>query len=189
MKVPFRLHLDEPLRIASGLPSLTADDTVVRGASGPIVPSTTIKGAVRAAAAGICDPALSEADLRSAFGGPDGPRGAIAFTDAHPAPGLEPVVDEVTRVSLSEARTAVPGRLMTVEVVRPLARTAEGLRPLVFVGEARILVEDPDDRLLRVLLFGLANLRALGGQRSRGHGGIRVALDPGQVARALEVAG
>lgn len=184
MIVDFRLHLDAALRIGSGLPSLVADDTVVRGPDGPLIPSTTIKGAVRAAAAAVSDPPIDDAVLLRTFGRRDGDPGIALFSDALPAEGQQPIVEEITRVSLSPARTARRGRLMTHEVIAPLARTAHGLQPATFVGHVRIL--DDDRAAARTVVIGLASLTSLGAERSRGRGRVRVALDPQAAAWTTE---
>lgn len=185
MRIRFRVHLDAPLRIGTGLPSLTADDTVVRGPSGPIIPSTTIKGAVRAAAAGVDDPPLDDRLLLRVFGRGDSGGGTALFSDALPAPGLEPVVTETTRVSLSETRTARRGRLMTHEVVLPEARRDGTLVPMVFEGSVRLRAPSTAD--VQAIVQGLARVEAVGAGRSRGLGNLRIAIDPAVVRQVLEV--
>ena len=173
--VRFRIHVDSPLRIGAGLPSLIADDTVVRDADGqPIVPATTLKGNVRAGAAAP-DAGISEDTLARTFGRPDGASGLALFGDAAPSAGQTPVVTAVTRVSLSDTRTARRGRLMTHEVVLPFAETVDGLQPLTFEGGVRV---PSDPSVVRAVVVGLASVRALGAERSRGRGEVRVAIDP-----------
>lgn len=185
MKIRFRIHLDAPLRIGTGLPSLTADDTVVRGPRGPLIPSTTIKGAVRAAAAGIDDPPLDDAVLVRVFGRRDSTSGTALFSDALPAEGTEPLVTELTRVSLSEQRTARQGRLMTQEVVLAEGRHQGQVVPMVFEGTVRLRSPATED--ITAIVQGLARVDGIGGDRSRGHGSVRIAIDPEAVRRASEV--
>lgn len=186
MSIRYRIHLDAPLRIGTGLPSLTADDTVVRGPAGPLVPSTTIKGAVRAAAAAVDDPPLEDQLLLEVFGRRDGSGGTALFSDALPAAGVTPIVSEITRVALTPARTARRGRLLTHEVVLPEAPRNGELVPLVFEGTVRFRTSSTD--AVRAVVQGLSRVDGIGADRSRGLGSVRFAIDPAIVRQALEVA-
>lgn len=185
MRVHFTVLVDSPLRIGSGLPSASADDTVVRAADGrPILPATTLKGAVRAAAASAT-PALAPGVLTRTFGRPDGAAAQAVFLDAAPRDGQQAVVDEVARVSLSSSRTARRGRLFNQEVVLPFAHTSEGLQQLVFEGAVHLLSPD-DTEVLQAVVTGLARVEALGAENSRGRGQVRVAIDPRAATPVLE---
>lgn len=175
-EIIFRIHLDAALRVGTGLPSLSADDTVVRGADGrPIVPSTTIKGAVRSALAGLGAAGPDDATMRRVLGRAGASPGIVHFGDATAPEGVEPVVSERTRVSLTARRTAARGRLMTLEVLEPLARGAGGrLVPLVLEGTVRCPAGDTD--AAETVALGLAAVRAIGGDRSRGLGRVRIAV-------------
>lgn len=174
--VRFRIHLDAGLRIGCGLPSLTADDTVVRGVDGrPIVPSTTLKGAVRSALAGLGSEGPDDATMRRILGRAGASPGAAHFSDAVAPSGIAPVVSERTRVSLTSRRTAARGRLMTLEVLEPLARREDGtLTPLVLEGVVRC--PEADEAAAEVVALGLASVHAIGADRSRGLGRVRVAV-------------
>jgi hypothetical protein len=174
--VRFRIHLDAGIRIGSGLPSLTADDTVVRGADGrPVVPSTTLKGAVRSALAGLGGEGPDDATLRRVLGRAGASPGAVHFGDAVAPDGIEPVVSERTRVSLTSRRTAARGRLMTLEVLESLAQGPDGaLVPLVLEGAVRC--PEGDAEAAEVVALGLAIVRSIGADRSRGLGRVRVAV-------------
>jgi hypothetical protein len=174
--VLFRIHLDAGLRVGTGLPSLSADDTVVRGPGGrPIVPSTTIKGAVRSALAGLGADGPDDATMRRLLGRAGASPGVVHFSDATAPEGVEPVVSERTRVSLTSRRTAARGRLMTLEVLEPLARDAVGdLVPLVLEGTVRCPAGDTE--AAETIALGLSAVRAIGGDRSRGLGRVRFAV-------------
>jgi CRISPR/Cas system CSM-associated protein Csm3 (group 7 of RAMP superfamily) len=174
--VRYRIHLDSPLRIGTGVPSLTSDDTVVRGPDGrAIVPSTTIKGAVRSALASLGSSGPDDATLRAVFGRAGSDAGSVFFSDACAPDGVDPIIVERTRSALTARRTAARGRLMTFEMVEPLGIARDGhLRPLVFEGVARCLTEDREVR--EVAALGLAAVRAIGADRSRGLGNVRIAI-------------
>lgn len=175
-EVLFRIHLDAGLRVGTGLPSLSADDTVVRGPDGrPIVPSTTIKGAVRSALAGLGADGPDDATMRRLLGRAGASPGVVHFGDATAPEGIEPIVSERTRVSLTSRRTAARGRLMTLEVLEPLARDADGrLVSLVLEGSVRCPEGDPE--AAEIIALGLGAMRAIGGDRSRGLGRVRLAV-------------
>jgi hypothetical protein len=174
--VLFRIHLDAGIRIGSGLPSLTADDTVVRGADGrPIIPSTTLKGAVRSALASLGGEGPDDATMRRVLGRAGASPGVVHFGDAVAPNDIEPVVNERTRVSLTTRRTAARGRLMTLEVLEPLADGPDGaLVPLVLEGAVHC--PEGDTEAAEVVALGLAMVRSIGADRSRGLGRVRVAV-------------
>ena len=175
-EVHFRIHLDAGLRVGTGLPSLSADDTVVRGADGrPIVPSTTMKGAVRSALAGLGVDGPDDETMRRLLGRAGASPGVVHFSDAVAPAGIEPIVSERTRVSLTSRRTAARGRLMTLEVLEPLAHGPVGrLVPLVLAGSVRC--PEGDREAADTIALGLAAVRAIGGDRSRGLGRVRIAV-------------
>jgi uncharacterized protein (DUF2141 family) len=101
--------------------------------------------------------------------------GAVHFGDAVAPDGIEPVVSERTRVSLTSRRTAARGRLMTLEVLEPFANGPAGsLVPLVLEGAVRC--PEGDAEAAEVVALGLAMVRSIGADRSRGLGRVRVAV-------------
>lgn len=187
--IRYRIRLLTPLHIGSGVPSHTADDTVVRGPDGtPEIPESKLKGAARAALlnAGVHDARL----LAQAFGAPHGDGGTVLFTPGRPEPGLEAVVDEVTTVALTEVRTPRTGQLARVEVLQPLARSDGGLLPLWLTASVRRdpLGDRPDpDPVMGTVLCGLAMIHAIGRRKTRGWGQVRVAL-PREADRHTRIA-
>ncbi len=193
------LTLRSPLAVHTGRPGVVADDTVPRDplTHVPIVPATALKGAARDALAHAVDHPFTDAEIMRAFGG-EGTRdgdhpGALRFSTARPWTDREAVVTTTTNVSLSEHRTARPGRLRTVEIVEPLSPSPQGAVPLVLSmrlradaaalahqGDPQVPLAQAAARSLAVGLTGLAAVSALGSGVNRGFGRVEVAIDGAQ---------
>lgn len=191
--VAFDVVVLAPLCVSTGRPTGEADAGVARNPDGiPVVPASTLKGAARDALMSLLGPEagiVGRNALREAFGTAHDQAGCVHFTDAVP---LHPeAVDTavLTSVALSERRTALPGRLLSIEVVQPLLRRGGG--QLRLRGELRFVPGADGARThsaLAAAATGLAAVRHLGARTRRGWGRVRVALHPDAAVLSPHVA-
>jgi CRISPR/Cas system CSM-associated protein Csm3 (group 7 of RAMP superfamily) len=201
---PFRIDLFSQLCIGTGMPSLEADQTVVRDGEGrPMIPATTLKGAARdlvrvhgGLPADILAAAFGTAGRSSAgrggqSGRSDGSPSAVIITDARCRPGSAPTVSIVRTVALDDDRVAVPGALASFEVVEPWVDAAGGSFSVAcFQGTVRpspLVGVEQGEQAVGAVLAGLSAIASLGSRTSRGWGRVRVAIDDSgaRLARAV----
>jgi CRISPR/Cas system CSM-associated protein Csm3 (group 7 of RAMP superfamily) len=200
----FRVDVFSQLCIGTGMPSLEADQTVVRDSEGrPMIPATTLKGAARdlvrvhaglpadifAAAFGTAGRAAAGSGGQA--GPSDGSPSAVIITDARCRRASIPTVSIVRTVALNDDRVAVPGALASFEVVEPWVEGAgASFTTACFEGTVRpspLVDVDEGERAVGTVLAGLSAIASLGSRTSRGWGRVRVAIDGAgaQLARAV----
>lgn len=181
-RYPFRVDLLSPLAIGTGEPTLIADDSVTRRHDGlPMIPSTSLKGAIRDL---IRTSSLPPELWHQAFGQPDGATSSVIITDAVATP--EATTNLITTVALDERRVARIGALATIEVVDT---SPDPSRPVAFHGQVLASPTAPPElarRAVGLTLLGLSAIRSLGSRTRRGWGQVRVALAPPSAALARE---
>lgn len=174
MNIAYKVRVLTPLAIGTGTSSLDADDAFPRGTDGmPFVPSTSVKGAVRAR----IQAALGPDDADAVFGTGGARPGRVYLSDLHIASGVTPVLDVVTRAALNERRSPRRGALAATEQLLPLDQDGA---PLWLEGTMGLRPETAgaSSRDLGAALVGLATLTVLGSRVHRGLGQVRVALEP-----------